>query len=147
MVYIHALGHCFCVSASIKGSRSPKQTRSGWEVRTLVYSDEDRCLHRRWSGSATSKPYTTGTYWRCSRHIDIHTGYSCRCAGTKMNKNYTDYGKHPQISKHSGLQHIGGGLGPLVNFKEIQSALYLCTLVLRVHTPAHTLSRPRLRMV
>ena len=79
VVSIRALGHCFGVSASIKGSRSPghhKQIRSGWEVETLIYSDEGRYLHRRWSGSATSKPCTTSTYWRCSRCIDIHTGYS-----------------------------------------------------------------------
>ena len=81
MVSIHALGHCFGGSASKEGFRSPrhcKQIRSGWEVETLVYSDEGRCLHRKWSGSATSRPCTTGTYWRCSRHIDIHTGYSCK---------------------------------------------------------------------
>ena len=51
------------------------------------------------------------------------------------------------MNKHLGLQHVGGGLGPLVNFKEIQPALYLSTLVLRVHAPAHALSRSRLRMV
>ena len=65
MVFIHALGHCFGVSASTRGSGSPvrqEQIKFGQEVETQIHSDEGRCLYRRWSGSATSKSYTTGTY-------------------------------------------------------------------------------------
>ena len=78
MVSICALDHCLGRSASKEGSRNPKlrkQIKAGWEAETLIYSNEDRCLHRRWSGSATSKPCTTGTYWRYSRHTGIHAGY------------------------------------------------------------------------
>ena len=80
MVSISALGYCFGRSVFKEGSRSPKyckQIRFGWEVETLVYSDESRCLHRRWLGSATSRPCTTGTYWRCSQCISIHRDYNC----------------------------------------------------------------------
>ena len=64
VVSIHALGHCFGISGSIKDSMSQghhEQTRFVWEVETLVYSDEGRCLHRIVLGSATSRLCTTGT--------------------------------------------------------------------------------------
>ena len=75
-VIICALGNCFGVSGSIKGSRNQgchKQTRFGWEVEPLVYSDEGRCLHRIVPGSATSRHCTTSTYWGSSRHTGNHT--------------------------------------------------------------------------
>ena len=50
------------------------------------------------------------------------------------------------MNKQLGLQYAGGGLDPH-EFKEIQLALYFSIFVLRVHAPAHALSRPRLRMV
>ena len=64
VVSICALGHCFGVTNSIRGSINQghgEQTRFGREVETLVYSDESRYLHRKVPGSATGKPCTTGT--------------------------------------------------------------------------------------
>ena len=62
VVNVHTLGHFVGWSASIKGSRSPrhcKQTRLGWEVGLLVYSDEGRHWYRWVPGS--------GTWWSSSR--------------------------------------------------------------------------------
>ena len=67
--------------------------------------------------------------------VTLHTGARTRAASYKL---------HPEINKCLGLHYLAVWLGPL---KEIQSALYLSTLLLRVHAPAHALPRPILWMV
>ena len=149
MVSIRALGHCFGGSASKEGSRSRKlhkQIKPGWEAETLVYSDEDRCLHKRWSGSATSKPCTTGTYWRYSRHTGIHAGY--RTHGVRIAVGIVTISAATPRSAESFRFTIGEEwVRPTHELREIQSALSLGTCVLRVHAPAHALGRPRLQRV
>ena len=144
MVSIHALCHCFGVSAFIGGSRSPghhEQIKFGWEVETLIYSDEGRCLHRRWSGSAKSKPCTT--YWRCSRHINIHT----RSYGFEQLQasGYTKLQVTPWNEQAFQFTICRWWVRPACELKEIQLALCLRTLLPRVHTPAHALSRSGLQ--
>ena len=70
VVNVRALGHFVGWSASKEGFRSPrhcKQTRFGWEVEILVYSDGGRWV----PGSATDRHDTIGTLWRSSSWTHI----------------------------------------------------------------------------
>ena len=59
---------------------------------------------------------------------------------------YTKDRLHPEMNKHFRFTRCKCWARPIHELGEIQPALYLSTLVLRLHAPGHALSKPGLQM-